>query len=268
VFNGDFNWFDVAKESFQRINHSVLGFDAIRGNVETELAADDDDAGCGCAYPEWVGDDVVTRSNQIMQSLRATARSFPRLREALLALPMWFRIDVGGQRVGIVHGDAQSLAGWGFAQEHLADAQHRQLVREWFAQAQVDVYASSHTCLPVFQTLPAQGAAFAPIVLNNGAAGMPNFWNAQEGLFTRIATRPFDGAERRFGVERGGLFLDAVALRFDAARWHREFLAQWPAGSAAHSSYWQRIVQGPRYELTEALRGIAPPPQRLPSVQE
>jgi len=254
VFNGDFNWFDVAPQSFRRINERVLAFDAIRGNVETELAIDADDAGCGCAYPEWVDDDVVTRSNQIMQSLRATASAFPDLRESLRALPMWQRFDVGGRRIAIVHGDAQSLAGWGFAQEHLGDAQHLQLVGEWFAQAQVDIFASSHTCLPVFQTLPAHGAPFAPIVLNNGAAGMPNFSSSLDGLFTRIATRPFSGSERRFGIERGGLFLDAVALPFDQQRWLREFLAQWAPGSPAHRSYWQRISEGPRYALADALR--------------
>ena len=191
-------------------------FDAIRGNVETELAGDRDDAGdagCGCAYPDWVGDDVVTRSNQIMLRLRDTARRFPALRDSLLALPMWMRVDVGGARVGIVHGDAQSLAGWGFAQEHLLDPGHQRVVRGWFAQAQVDIFASSHTCLPVFQALPAGDAARAPIVLNNGAAGMPNFAGTQEGLVTRIATHAFDGPERRFGVEHSGLFLDALALR-------------------------------------------------------
>jgi hypothetical protein len=263
VFNGDFNWFNVDAAAFERINRRVLGFDATRGNVETELADAHetiDDAGCGCAYPDWVGDDVVARSNRIMQRLRDTARCFPVLRDALRALPMWMRMEVGGVRVGIVHGDAQSLAGWGFAQEHLTDAAHCNVVREWFAQAEVDIYASSHTCLPVFQTLDSDGASFAPIVLNNGAAGMPNFRHAIEGLVTRIATRPFDGPQRRFGVERGGLFLDAIALRYDQAHWQEQFLAQWPPGSAAYASYWQRIIDGPCYTLADALRSAAAPP--------
>jgi len=271
VFNGDFNWFDIDAASFRRVNERVLGFDAIRGNVETELASepgDVDEAGCGCAYPPWVGDEVVMRSNLILQRLRETARRFPALRQSLLALPMWMRIDVGGRRVGIVHGDAQSLAGWGFAQEHLADLGHQRLVREWFASAHVDIFASSHTCLPVFQALPTEGADFAPIVLNNGAAGMPNFSSAHAGLLTRIATRPFDGPERRFGVERSGLFLDAIAIEFDQARWLREFLAQWPPGSAAHASYWQRITRGPRYDIAEAQRDATLPAEPLSSQQE
>ena len=250
VFNGDFNWFNVDDAAFQRINQTVLGFTATRGNVETELGSDQ---GCGCGYPDWVGDQVVAWSNTIMQRLQGTAARFPALTQQLQALPMWRRFDVGGRRVAIVHGDAESLAGWGFATESLREPEHLRLVRGWFDQAQVDIFASTHTCLPIFQTLAAEGADFAPMVLNNGAAGMPNFAGAQEGLLTRIATRPFSGPERRFGIARGGLFLDAISINIDPAKWRPQFLASWPAGSAAHNSYWQRINQGPRHTLAQAM---------------
>jgi hypothetical protein len=69
-------WLDVEPEDFQAISETVLGYHATRGNVEAELASDED-AGCGCAYPDYIGDDVVDRSNQIMTRLRATARRFP-----------------------------------------------------------------------------------------------------------------------------------------------------------------------------------------------
>jgi hypothetical protein len=72
VFNGDFHWLDVDPEDFRAISETVLAHQASQGNVEAELAADED-AGCGCAYPDYVGDDVVDRSNQIMARLRATA---------------------------------------------------------------------------------------------------------------------------------------------------------------------------------------------------
>src|SRR3989442_36504 len=39
VFNGDFHWFDIDPPEFERIDAAVLGFHALRGNVETELAA-------------------------------------------------------------------------------------------------------------------------------------------------------------------------------------------------------------------------------------
>ena len=255
VFNGDFNWFNVAPASFEAINRRVLGFDALRGNVETELGAadpSDGDAGCGCAYPAWVNDGVVERSNHIMRRLRATAAQFPELTQRLTSLPMTRRVDVGGLRVAIVHGDAESLAGWGFAQESLQDQAHRQRVRAWFDAAQVDVFASSHTCAPVFHALPMASRALAPLVLNNGAAGMPNFGNDMAGLLTRISVRAFRGDQRRYGDVRGAVHLDAIAIEIDSPTWHQSFLRQWPPGSDAHTSYWQRITNGPACELADA----------------
>ena len=260
VFNGDFNWFNIDPAAFERLNRQVLAFDALRGNVETELAAAaspdadaDADIGCGCAYPDWVGDDVVTRSNRILQRLRATAQGQPGLQRQLAALPMWLRADVGGLRVAIVHGDAESLAGWGLAQEHLREPEHRQRARRWFDAAEVDAFACSHTCLPVFHGLPMPGRERMPLVLNNGAAGMPNFRGDAAGLLTRIALRPFAGPQRRHGLVQGGVHIDAIAIEFDTARWERQFLSQWPEGSDAHASYWQRITQGPAYAPHEAL---------------
>ncbi len=259
VFNGDFNWFNTDPACFERLNHRVLAFDALRGNVETELAAQPEDgagaedAGCGCAYPEWVDAAEVERSNRIIRQLRTTARGLPALTLQLAALPMQRRVDVGGLRVAIVHGDAESLAGWGFAQEHLREPAQRQRVRAWFEASQVDAFASSHTCLPVFHTLPMAGRALPPIVLNNGAAGMPNFRGDRCGLLTRISVRPFAGRERRFGVQRGGVHLDAISIAIDAQRWTPQFLRQWPEGSDAHLSYWQRIMHGPAYTPAEAL---------------
>ena len=73
-FNGDFNWFNVADEQFTEINRRVLAHDAIQGNVEAEFDAADDDAGCGCAYPDSVEIGIVERSNLIHAQLKATAR--------------------------------------------------------------------------------------------------------------------------------------------------------------------------------------------------
>jgi hypothetical protein len=249
VFNGDFHWFDADADTFSAVQQGVLAHTALRGNVETEVAAADggEDAGCGCAYPDWVGDAVVQRSNRILQRLRGVAT--PAQRAELSSLPMWQRADVGSLRVGIVHGDAQSLAGWGFAQEHLRDATHRAEIARWFDAAQVQAFASSHTCLPVFQALPSGRAIY-----NNGAAGMPNFGGDPAGLLTRFALAPPAAGASRFGTVQHGVCVDALAIDTDAAETQRRFLGLWPPGSDAHASYFERIVRGPDYRRADAHR--------------
>lgn len=119
-FNGDFNWFNVDDERFRSINTAVLAHDAILGNVEAEFGPDGaGDAGCGCAYPETVDQATVERSNRIHARLRACAMRHPDFVAALSALPMLARYQVGALRIGVVHGDAESLAGWRFSHDTL-----------------------------------------------------------------------------------------------------------------------------------------------------
>jgi hypothetical protein len=245
AFNGDFHWFDIDPADFERIGREALARYALRGNVETELAGEGTGAGCGCAYPADVSDAEVSRSNAILERLRETARQFPDLRARQGALPMNLVAQVGGARVGLVHGDAASLAGWGFAQDQLDDLRRARWIGNAFAEANVDVFASSHTCLPACRVFE------RGVVINNGAAGMPNFEGAGHGIVTRIATSPAP-RHRLYGARSGAAFVDAVALRYDEGAWQRRFLAAWPEGSPAHESYFRRIAHGPRYSLVRA----------------
>jgi len=248
VFNGDFNWFNCDAAGFAAINETVLAHHALRGNVETELAGDDDAAGCGCAYPDNVGDAEVERSNTMLARLRATARALPQLRARLAALPMNLVAEVGGLRVAIVHGDCESLAGWAYdesALEHAAVAAH-------FKAARARIIASSHTCLPVALKLDTVTGACA--LFNNGAAGMPNFAGTAFGVITRIATTQAATPAALYGTEIDGVHIDALAVTYNQTQWQREFMANWPEGSAGHLSYHQRITSGPRYGLNRAMR--------------
>ncbi len=247
VFNGDFHWFDVAEESFAEIERGVALHAATRGNVETEISQARAGAGCGCAYPDWVDDADVARSNHIIERLKETARRVPGTAARLAALPMYRIAQVGGQRIAIVHGDAESLAGWSFSQEVLATPAGRDAAAAAFRTARVKVFASSHTCLPVLQEFAGAG-----VIVNNGAAGMPNFAATAYGLATRIALTPHANALYR--TRLGPLHVEAVPIDYDAAAWHAAFRAQWPEGSDAHVSYWRRIVHGPRYGLDLAQR--------------
>jgi len=247
VCNGDFHWFDCDGVDFLAIDEAVRQHRATRGNVETELAGTNPSVGCGCAYPEWVGDPEVARSNRIIERLRGVASGFPQLRRALGVLPMFRVATIAGERVALVHGDADSLAGWGFSQERLATADGQAAARDALKRARSRVIASSHTCLPVLQSFGAAG-----LIVNNGAAGMPNFGGTRFGVATRISVRPRSGA--LYAARMGRVHVEAQPVAYDHARWLSRFLELWPPGSDAFESYHGRIVHGPDYELPRAQR--------------
>lgn len=250
AFNGDFHWFDVARADFAAIETGTQAHFRLRGNVETEIAGEASGAGCGCAYPSDVSDAEVSRSNEILAALRETARLFSRERAALAQLPMHLVAQVGEAKIGIVHGDAASLAGWGFAHDQLDNAAHARWIASSFRDAKVDLFASSHTCLPALRHFDfGEGAR---MVANNGAAGMPNFAATRYGLVTRVALGPAPSGTSVLGKRLGALHVDEIAVRFDAARWQERFLASWPEGSPAYASYFRRIAQGPRFAIEGA----------------
>jgi hypothetical protein len=255
VFNGDFNWLNVDPETFAAINNAVAEHIALRGNVETELAHEDEATGCGCAYPSSVDDAEVGRSNEIISRLRETARAFPAIRMRLRALPMHLTADVAGVHVAIVHGDAESLAGWAYSEQSLRTAEGIERLRGHFIASGARVIASSHTCLPVALNIDTDGGMCA--LFNNGAAGMPNFRGTRYGVVTRISTRP--ARKALYGRRIGAAYVDAIAAHYDHARWIESFLENWPAGSPAHVSYFRRMTEGPAYELRGALRGRVTP---------
>jgi hypothetical protein len=259
VFNGDFHWFDAEPQLFAEVQRRVLAHTALRGNVETEIAGDDAAAGCGCAYPESVPDDDVARSNAILARLRAVAAAAgDAARAALAALPMHAVAAVGGLRIGLVHGDAWSLAGWRFAHDALhaaaADAAQRLRLAQAFELGAVDGFACSHTCAPALACIGTPGGD--RFVINNGAAGMANFAASTFGVVTRIATRAVPRAletQRLYGLHERGVWIDALAVPFDAAAWLARFDAIWPAGSDAARSYRQRLAHGPAHSVAAAL---------------
>jgi hypothetical protein len=266
VFNGDVHWLDVAPEDFQVISETVLAHHATKGNVEAELAADTD-TGCGCAYPDYIGDQVVERSNQIMTRLRATASRFPGLVRRLGDLPRYLTVRVGGHRVGVVHGDPESLAGWRLALEAMEPGDplvRRQVgwrgqpttaaeLWDWFARADVEVFASTHTGLPYAQVVP--DGRHHRLVANNGAAGLPNFDGTSYGVITRLSSDTRVPADGLYGITVGRLRFDALPVRFDLDAWTARFLAQWPPGSPGHRSYLTRITRGTHLRLEQAARG-------------
>jgi hypothetical protein len=256
-FNGDFNWFNSDSSGFQAINRRVLAHAAIQGNVEAELFTGSDAAGCGCGYPDDVDSATVERSNRIHARLKHTAQRAPDLQQALSRLPMFARYQVGECRVGVVHGDADSLAGWHFDGKYLAQAipgpAFDPVLTHWlqnaFDQAEVDVFACSHTCQPAL--LAVEGTGDGYIVINNGAAGMPNFDGLRSGLFTRISVQASHHTPI-YGARWGAIHVDALAVSYDHRQWEQDFLAQWPKGSDAYQSYFKRICGQTSFTVAQA----------------
>ena len=248
VFNGDHHWFDAEPGWFDAIEAGVSRHRALRGNVETEIARPHDiGAGCGCAYPPSVSEDVVHRSNQILGDLRSVAAAC--VRDRLARLPVHFVAQVGRLRIGIVHGDAASLAGWRFAQDMLDDPASRGWLADVLRQSRIDVFASTHTCLAALRDFELDAGRLT--VINNGAAGMPNFAGSTFGLMTRIAVAPSPHPSL-YRLVRDGVHIDAIPLRYDQRAFLDRFLGRWPPRSPAHASYFERIVDGPRYAVTTA----------------
>ncbi len=266
VFNGDFHWLDCDDESFVQIDDAVCEHFALRGNVETELARASDDAGCGCGYPDYVDDEIVRLSDEVMQRLATTAQRYTQRRRRLAGLPMHCVAEIGGRRVAIVHGDAESLAGWRFALEAMprpgcagrsvsSDAptdEARVRIASYFDDAQVIAFACTHTGLPFMQNF--RFGDRRRLIANNGAAGLPNFAGEPYGLLTRIAAGGLPRVDGIYGTEIEGLRFDALPIRYDAAAWWARFSRNWPPGSAGRRAYGRRIESGPDFGLERAQR--------------
>ncbi len=248
VLNGDFHWFDADPDWFAAIETRAARHRALRGNVETEIArASDVGAGCGCAYPSSVGEDLVRRSNAILERLRGVTT--PGSRERLAKLPPHLVTQVGGLRVGIVHGDAASLAGWRFSQEELDEPGRRAWLADIRKASRIGLFASTHTCLAALRDYSLPTGRLT--VINNGAAGMPNFSDSTFGVVTRVAMsasphRPL------YGLNHDGVHIDALPLNFDQPSFLNRFLECWPEGTPAHDSYLHRILHGPNYTVAAA----------------
>lgn len=252
VFNGDFNWFNADPVAFLCINRKVLQHTAMQGNVEAELADPGPETDCGCAYPEWISDAVVARSNAIMGHLQEVARSAPGAATGLGRLPRQLVAEVADCRVGIVHGDPESLAGWRLAVENMPPpGETPPWLATWFRQARVDVFACSHTCLPFAQRFQVDGEP--ALVMNNGATGMPNFRGDRRGVVTRISRWPPPHGSL-YGTRIGALYADAIAVDCVPEHWRAWFDATWPPGSAAAAAYGERLRDGPEHHLHDAAR--------------
>ncbi|MBN9112897.1 MAG: hypothetical protein J0I34_29440 [Pseudonocardia sp.] len=277
VFNGDFHYLDTDPDRFAAIEAGVHAHHATLGNVEYALTSTDDTVGCGCDYPAYVADDVVTNSNLVLDQLRDTAPLTDAGRARLAALPRHLTVDVGGHRVGIVHGDPESLAGWRLALEALDPPDERartetgfdgettssETVVDWCLRADVTALCCTHTGLPHAQDHNESDdrGGRRHLVVNNGCAGLPNYAGQRFGVMTRLSADPHPPADSLYGITLDGLRFDAIPVRYDHDRWHDDFLRAWPPGSPGHINYAARIDAGPWLTVEHSARGrVSPSP--------
>ena len=248
VLNGDLHWFDKTAENFAALERRAARYTPLVGNVEAELRRQVDvGVGCGCAYPDCTGDDAVSRSNRIHKKLSEAVDAHPELKEPLAGRPATCTVGVAGRKVAVTHGDEQLIGGWACSRESLQDVLRQDELDRWMAANDVDVLATTHTCAPAALSL-ARG-----LVVNNGAAGLPNFAGQHFGLTVRVAAAPHPDA--LFGAERDGLHVEAVPVRYDRDAYLAWFDGLWPAASPAAVSYRSRIVDGADDRLEDALLG-------------
>lgn len=240
LFNGDFNWFNASDELFSSINERVLSHDAMLGNVEYELAHPSDGAGCGCAYPEFVETRVVERSNRIMLRLQGIASGHVEVQQRLADLARWRCLIFGGLKVLVLHGDPESLAGWGLSHEAFGAGNQSQ-VDDWFRRTGADIMVCTHTCVPLVWSGSVDGRP--RWVFNNGSAGMGNLSGDPRGLFVRLSqTAPLE--EPIVACSPAGVHCSLLPVAFDQDAWLAQFDTLWPEGSDAALSYRGRILSG------------------------
>ena len=246
VFNGDMHWFDIEIEDFNKIEEMSSGCEKLLGNVERELFRENDiGIGCGCAYPDYVSDDIVERSNIIHKKLKDTVNKLPKYKNIFSDRKMNIVIQLSEQKIAITHGDEQKLGGWECSRETLSNVDRQEKLNKWFKENDIDILATTHTCSPA--ALEIENG----IVINNGASGMPNFKNKIYGLITRISLYESDKAIYREKIKK--LYVEAVAVKYNNDKFLKWFDNVWAIGSEASLSYRDRIVNGPDDFVDNAL---------------
>ena len=246
VFNGYMHWFDKTADNFESIERAAAKYTLLIGNVEAELRREDPiGVGCGCAYPSCVDDATVARSNAIHSMLFDELSNRPDLKRLLQGRPSTATVAVAGRKVGITHGDERMVGGWNCSREELSEPARQRELDAFLAENDLTVLATTHTC---------SAAAIAlenGLVINNGAAGLPNFSDQHFGLAIRVAETSHPDA--LFGTFRDGLFVEAVPVRYDHDSFVKWFDELWPEGTPAEVSYRGRILNGPADHIGKAL---------------
>ena len=228
VYNGDYHWFDGNADNFLKVEQLLEGFIPMNGNVELELARQQDcGVGCGCSYPTTMSDAFVGRSNAIFGRMKEAIKNLPEV-GALGSRSAWGVVEVGETRVGITHGDETSVSGWGCSVENLQDPERRARLDSFFSERDIDVLSTTRTCAAAALVLP------HGVVINSGSAGLPEYRNKLFGLVNRVAKTPYPDAVYRARIK--DVFVEAAPVRYDQDAFITWFDSVWEQDSPAAQS--------------------------------
>lgn len=246
VLNGDYHWFDGELGSFLEIERLVAPYVPMNGNVELELSrAEACGVGCGCSYPTSMSDNFVNRSNAIYAKLKGAVAAQEGLAETLRGRPAWGVVGVGDALVGVTHGDEKSVSGWDCSTDALKRPERLAELRDFFSTRSVDILSTTHTCAA------AAVAVEGGVVINNGSAGLPEYRDMLFGLVNRISKTKHPDALYRAQIQ--GVYVEAVPVRYDNAKFLSWFDSIWEDGSPAAKSYRPRAVAGPATDIPDAV---------------
>lgn len=263
IFNGDAHWFDKTAENFEIIENGINGtspksaknatYIPLVGNVEAELRrVNTIGAGCGCAYPPCVSDESVARSNAIHEMMFEALLERPELKERLVNRAATAKVSVAGINVGITHGDEKLIGGWECSREEMRTKARQEELNNFLITNNIDVFATTHTCATAAIRLQ------NGYVINNGAAGLPNFKGNNYGLCVRVscANNPSPStlaSQVIFDTRIKDAVVQAVSLPWNTDEYLNWFDALWEAGSPAEISYRGRIKSGTGDVLSDAI---------------
>ena len=98
----------------------------------------------------------------------------------------------------------------------------------------------------VFIAIPGPSVLFvvSRSVVHGSAAGVATVAGNTAGMITRIGLQPWTEGAAVARVRRDGVWCEQLPVAYDQAQWLSLFEQWWPAGSAAHLSYFRRIAEG------------------------
>lgn len=260
VLNGDSHWFDKDEKTFYEIEDKIKKWIPMQGNVEMEMTRISDiGVGCGCAYPECVDDESVERSNKIHGELKKIALNDKVLREELSLRPKVQIFSISDKKICVTHGDEKLLGGWGCSIDSLSSEKRQEELKEWMDKKNISVMAVSHTCSPVFIGYGKDGEENGEIseaaVINNGAAGLPNFNNGRYGIISRVSR--YKSKDAIYRTKIGDIYVEGIPVNYNVDKFVEWFDKIWEKGSAAEISYRGRIVDSVDVDIESAIKGNA-----------